>query len=92
MAKCDLLLGIDPDGEPAGWMTWWDAKCLSDPEEELMFDHTGWRDPDDLPGMLGRPRSVRAAWLAGSLKLLLLGELPVPPPGEYSWMDLPKAP
>jgi len=91
-AKCDFLLGIDPDGEPAGWMTWWDARCLSDPEEELRFDHTGWRDPDDLPGMLVRPRHAGAAWLAGSLKLLLLGELPVPPPGNYSGMDLPAAP
>lgn len=92
-AKCDflLLMAAPEAGEPlpAGFLTWWDVRSLAEPEEEIDTGRTGLHPPGDLPGLLAAPVHRRLSFLVGTLRLLVSGDMPAPPPGDWSHLGLP---
>lgn len=92
-AKCDflLLMAVPEHGIPApvGFLTWWDARALAGPEEEIDTGRTGLHPPGDLPGLLVLPGHRRISLLLGTLRLLVSGDIPAPPPGDWSHLGLP---
>lgn len=92
-AKCDFLLLMAGQEQgapvPAGFLTWWDARALAGPEEEIDTGRTGFHQPDDLPGLLNPPVHRSISLLVGTLRLLVSGDIPAPPPGDWSHLGLP---
>lgn len=89
-ARCDFLLAVSGEGgdaRPAGFVTLADIAGTSQPWTRPDLSASGSRPPEDLPAMVGRPSRPGPAFLAGSLRLLLLGEPPPPPPGDWSGLE-----
>jgi len=84
-ARCSFLLVVELDdglrsGAPAGYARLADLRALGDPERRAPADSLILRPARDLPGELGIPRHFRLSFVAGTLRLLLLGDPSPPPP------------
>lgn len=85
-AKCEYLLKVEMEGERrghvAGFFTLFDIRKPGDMYWTPDLDLLETRPMGGFPELARRPARFRPACLLGSLKLLVMGELKVPPPEE----------
>ncbi|MFO8182643.1 MAG: hypothetical protein R6U39_00580 [Candidatus Aegiribacteria sp.] len=92
-AKCEYLLKVvmedDLRGDVEGFFTLFDIRKPGDIGWTPDLDLLETRPMEGFPEMARRPAHFRPAFLLGSLKLLVMGELKAPPPEKHRQDNTP---
>lgn len=85
-ARCHYLLKVimnsETSGEPDGFFGLFDIRKPGELDWRPDLETLETRPMDEFPELDRRPANFRRSYILGSLKLLLLSELRVPPPSD----------